>query len=71
MQNIIKKKIQLDQDHNAIVQQNEQSQIILDLLQKVNLDDKMFADGILNDYINKNDIKSLKKPQVKQIFQSV
>ena len=71
MQNIIKKKIQLDQDHNAIVQQNEQSQIILDLLQKVNLDDKMFADGILNDYINKNDIESLKKPQVKQIFQSV
>lgn len=51
MNQIIKKKIQLDQDHLANIQRNEQSQIILDLLKKVNVDDKMFDDGILEQYI--------------------
>ena len=51
MNQIIKKKIQLDQDHLANIQRNEQSQIILDLLKKVNVNDKMFDDGILDQYI--------------------
>ena len=57
MQNIIMKKIQLDQDHHAIVQKNEQSQIILDLLQKVDVNDRMFSDGILDEYIQHTNLR--------------
>jgi len=54
MSSIIQKKIQLDQDHLENIQKNQQSRIIIDLLQKVRINDKMFDDGILDKYIQES-----------------
>lgn len=61
----------LEEDHRAVVENNEKNQLIYDLLEKVNVADKMFDDGIIESYVETFKKRSSQIKVAKPIFQSI